>query len=660
MLQHPKLTAIALAVASLSQPVFSADTEAPEVIVSASRFAEASTLAPANITVISREEIRSTPAMNLPDLLRSQTGLNVRSLYGQMATNSTVDLRGFGDAAASNTLILLDGQRLNPIDSGGINWASIPLEGVRRIEIIRGSGTVLYGDRASGGVINIITDKSAKPESSVAATLGSHGYQGLDAHLAGSQDATYYNLTGHYADAAGWRQNSQSDQLALSGRLARRLDQGEGFLDFATSKDSSGTPAALFRNQYLTQPTLARYPYDNQSHEGYRLRPGFSYPLSPTLTFDGEVAYSQDRYLGRNFTAAGASSYRSDRVSETWSVTPRLRWQHGLGSMRSETVLGLDYYDAKLNSATWSSFSGNNAQGASQVSEAFYVQNTTNLTDSLALSLGGRTQRMRQQAMDAGAGMNDGATRSRNAWEIGLAQQATETTRVYAKLGRTFRFPNTDELFAFNPLPPWQTIFAGDLKPQQGMSREIGSSWQGVTSSFRASLFRTDLTDEIAYDGTTFTNVNLPATRHEGLELEGQWQAAKNWLLRGTYTYTDAAFTEGNNQGRDIPMVPKNRGSMELRWQGGQAGTWGIVANYTGSQRGSGDAANTRDKLGAYATLDLRADWDLKPWKLSARVTNLLDRRYASYGGYSTTWADYYYYPADPRSLFVTVGYAFR
>ena len=77
-----------------------------------------------------------------------------------MGIDATIDLRGFGDTANSNTLILLDGQRLNPIDSGSISWSTIPLANIERIEIIRGAGTVLYGDRATGGVINIITDKS--------------------------------------------------------------------------------------------------------------------------------------------------------------------------------------------------------------------------------------------------------------------------------------------------------------------------------------------------------------------------------------------------------------------------------------------------------------------------------------------------------------------
>jgi iron complex outermembrane receptor protein len=142
------------------------------VVVTANRFPQSDPGIPANLTVITREEIRRTPATSLLDVLKNQAGVHITPLYGPLGLDATLDLRGFGDAATSNTLILLDGQRLNPVSSDGINWSVIPLQNVERIEIIRGSGAVLFGDRASGGVVNIITDKSAKQRASAAATLG--------------------------------------------------------------------------------------------------------------------------------------------------------------------------------------------------------------------------------------------------------------------------------------------------------------------------------------------------------------------------------------------------------------------------------------------------------------------------------------------------------
>jgi iron complex outermembrane receptor protein len=630
-----------------------------DIVVTASRFAETNPAIPANISVITRQEIQTSPAMNLPDLLKTRAGINVVSLYGQMATNASVDLRGFGDTATSNTLILLDGQRLNPIDGGGILWSAIPLNAIERIEIVRGSGSVLYGDRASGGVINIITDKSTKSTADVSATFGNYGYKAEDAHAAGGSGKAYFNLTGHHAETDGWRRNSQADESSLAGSTGYRNGSTDAFLDLAAFKDESGTPGAVFTRQYQNQPDMARYPYDNQKHDGVRLRPGFSMALGKDLDIEGELGYVKDHYLGYSFTASGSPSYTSDRTSETWSVTPRLRWRHGLGEYRSETVLGLDYYDGRIGNDIWSSYTGTNTQRASQTSQAVYVQNTTGLTDRLDLTLGARNQSARQSAEDADAGMNSSARRSRTAWEAGLSGRPTDSTRLYAKVGRTFRFPNTDELFGFDPIT-YATIFRGDLKPQQGTIREVGASWQSAGASLHAGLFQSDLTDEIAYDGTTYTNVNLPATRHQGLELEGQWLITDTLHGRLAYAYTEATFREGSNAGNDIPAIPHDHATLELTWQGGKAGTWSAVVNYTGHQRYSGDDANLLAREPGYTTADLRADWNLKPWLLTARVTNLFDRHYASSAGYSTTYSDYYYYPADPRSLFVSARYNFR
>ena len=73
-----------------------------------------------------------------------------------------MDRSGFGETAALNTLVLVDGWRLNNPDLSGADWKLIPLDRVARIEIVRGSrGSVLYGDNATDSVINIITKQGA-------------------------------------------------------------------------------------------------------------------------------------------------------------------------------------------------------------------------------------------------------------------------------------------------------------------------------------------------------------------------------------------------------------------------------------------------------------------------------------------------------------------
>ncbi len=123
-----------------------------------------------------------------------------------------MDLRGFGEGGNSHVLVLLDGRRLNPVDFGKINWNAIALDRIERIEIIRGSGTVLYGDNAVGGVINIVTDRKPLPRAHVALTAGSFSTTGAEAGFSGEHDGVRYDLFANADSSDAYRHNNQTDQ----------------------------------------------------------------------------------------------------------------------------------------------------------------------------------------------------------------------------------------------------------------------------------------------------------------------------------------------------------------------------------------------------------------------------------------------------------------
>ena len=635
------------------------------VVVSATRFAEPDPPVPADISVITRQDIQNTPATNLPDLLKATAGIEVRPLYGAMGIDATIDLRGFGDTAGSNTLVLLDGQRLNPIDSGSISWSTIPLGSIERIEIIRGGGTVLYGDRATGGVINIVTDKSGAPGASVEAIGGSYGYRGADAEVSAGVGATYFRVTGHYADSDGWRQNSQADQQAASGRVGHRLSSGEVYSDFTVYKDSNGLPGALLSNAYQNDPTQARTPSDNQRRNGYRARPGVSIRLSDELTFDGEISVEHENYASNNVSFASVF----DRQRTTVSVTPRLRWVHELVGRRNETVAGLDYYDGKVDVTSISSPSVI-PEFAKQASAAWYAQNVTDLSDRWFITVGARGQHVNQHAGEGayitnfGAGpitvpaFDGSAGRSRAAWDVGPVFQGNGW-RAFGKYGSVFRFANTDELFGFDPFTG-NPVFAGALLPQHGRIGEIGASFAADAVAGRLSAYRLDLTDEIDFDGTTFANVNLPPTRRQGLEAEIDYAVAARLKAHIAYTLTDARFRAGPDAGNEIPLIARNKVSAQLVSGNGRFGTYTLATTTVGNRRYSGDFANSLGTLAGYTTVDLQGRWAVDRLTLTARVINALDRRYAPFAGYSTFFNDHYYYPADARSFFASVRYDFR
>jgi iron complex outermembrane receptor protein len=109
-----------------------------------------------------------------------------------------------------------------------------------------------------------------------------------------------------------------------------------------------------------------------------------------------------------------------------------------------------------------------------------------------------------------------------------------------------------------------------------------------------------------------------------------------------------------------MPLVPRDKLTLQLTWDAGRAGTYSAVANHVGARRYSGDFSNARGTLSGYTTLDLQAAWNLKPWTVTARLLNALDKRYAPYAGYSTWINDHYYYPADGRSFHLSARYDFK
>jgi iron complex outermembrane recepter protein len=133
------------------QPVIVTD----DVIVTATRFREAASEVPVGVTVITDAQIRASTAATLPELLKQHPGIQVRDSSG--SPNQQVDMRGFGITGDQNTLVLLDGRRISENEQATVNWSAIPLSSIARIEIMRGSGAVLYGGGATGGTINIIT-----------------------------------------------------------------------------------------------------------------------------------------------------------------------------------------------------------------------------------------------------------------------------------------------------------------------------------------------------------------------------------------------------------------------------------------------------------------------------------------------------------------------
>jgi len=172
--------------ASAEEKVISLD----EVVVTATRTEEDIYKISSNVTVITQEDIKKSPATTVQNLLKNEEGVIINDLYGT-GTKSIVDMRGF--AYGADTVILIDGRRINEVDTGSVDWNLIPIENVERIEIVRGTESVLYGDNAVAGAINIITKKGVRlPELVLHARAESYGGHAEYATFQGANDKIGY------------------------------------------------------------------------------------------------------------------------------------------------------------------------------------------------------------------------------------------------------------------------------------------------------------------------------------------------------------------------------------------------------------------------------------------------------------------------------------
>ena len=183
----------------------------PEIVVTATRYKEEYNFIPLNVTFITEKDIENSTAQFIPDLLMTQAGIKVSDIAGNRRSYN-VDIRGFGETGVLNTLVLIDGRRVNHVDLSGTDWTQIPLDRVKRIEVIRGGrGSVLYGDNAAGGVINIITKKGEELKSGGEIAGGSFGTSRGKAYISSSSDNASLFISGSLLNSNGYRRNSYTN-----------------------------------------------------------------------------------------------------------------------------------------------------------------------------------------------------------------------------------------------------------------------------------------------------------------------------------------------------------------------------------------------------------------------------------------------------------------
>jgi len=641
---------IAIAIAVDSSTVFAQVAPLPSVVVTASRFATPLSDAPIGMTVIDRDQIAASPASNLAEVLGQQVSVQVRDNAG--SPDRQIDLRGFGVTGDQNTLILLDGRRLNENELASTRLSAIPLASIERIEILRGSGSVLYGGGATGGTIHIITRASANTtakapsetsQSSVGLVAGSLDTRELRASTGTSHDRVRFQIDASALDTANWRDNNALRQRNAGGELRTLFERGFLALRLGAESQQLGLPGARSLDQFKFDPRGTSTPKDHAQREDYRFALAGAWRTS-SLEFEAELAHRE----GRVASDYRQLDYYSVRDRRTLSFTPRLRSTWSAGGIQHETVFGLDteswrYVTRGASSAEMLDSPSGWTSAASQQSQGLYVQHLAALAQGLSLTAGLRRQRIDDEVRDQVPSLSVQGAHWVTASSIGVRQPLGGGLDVYARGGRSFRIATVDELTYLSSSDPPRL-----LVPQTSTDREIGLQWRKTGAALRLSVFRNDLKNEIHFykpAGNWGRNVNLPPTQRTGLELEGTFQPMPQLDLSAGFTRLEARFRGGEVDGefggvirpvavsgREVPLVPRLSFNVAAVWRSLEGTRLSLAARHTGRQRFDNDQANEFESMPSYTLVDVKASQRMGQWLAALKIGNLLDRRYFDYG----------------------------
>jgi iron complex outermembrane receptor protein len=638
-------------------------TPLPEVVVTGTRFAEEIQKVPANISVITEADIRRTNAKTAADLLRGQEGVTVRDLTGN-GKNTQVGLRGFGETAASNTLVLVDGRRANEIDLSGTDWAQIPVEQIERIEVLRGPGSVLYGDNAVAGVINIITKTpSQRPTAGGGLTYGSYDRWRLDATAGGGLGKAAFSIYGSTGDSDGYRENSDFRTGDLGGKIV--LDATERFrvnLSGSYHEDSFGLPGSLTKAQMEADRKQSLKPDDKGSTEDYFVKAGFDWDLQTFGQLVADLSY-RDRSGDSRFPDA-SFPFKNDFTTETLGFTPRYVRQGAILDHAHKLIAGIDLYRTSQDNKSYSGFFSplpESPTGRSKVdrdSAGFYLNNEFYLRKDLLLTLGGRYETVKYDfdVKDLSAfplaPLDESNTDSEKAYHAGLTFLYGDNSSLFTRVSRSFRFPLVDELVVYD-FTSGRIRVNPDLKPQTGVHYELGVR-HTFTPRLKANLtlFRAEMEDEIFFNRPVFTNENHPKTLHQGIETGARLELLKHLALVGNYTFEKATFEKEPYKNKDLPLVSQHRANLGLRLFDLLPGVeLAVDGSYYGSSYAVSDFENDFEKLDGFFTVDVKLIYEWKMIRTFVGVNNLTNEKYSEYAVIGGFPLETNFYPAPERNF---------
>ena len=632
------------------------------VVISATRTEQELRSLPTHVVVIGRPAIALSAAATVPDLLRSIPGFTTRDYQSGLISGpsaSIVSFRGLGGSSAGRALVLLDGVPAGDPFSGFLDWGRIPLTMLESAEVIRGGGSMIWGSRSLGGVVNLRTISPRRNEMQLVLESGSLG----TTRGAGSASIRHGTLS-----ATVGADVMQTDGFVIL-RQAGPADEAEKLANRAFS-GKLGWDASPALQLWLGGGTFDAWQPPTATDDVQQfdeVRGGLRW-ITPrgALTL---AAFTNSRYAGFS-----SWSYNTDRTSRTpsrstgtpaYSTGASLQWTQTAFD-RHELTAGADFSMASGSVFEHFAIVADEATRERKVSgeqrlAGFFVQDAADLGHGVRLVASARADRVRNQdgrrvlrALDQDSVMSDSILGSfaatRFTYSLGLRWQQSGWLGWRASVYEGFRAPSMYEMY--NPrFSSRGTVTEANstLRPERLHGSEVGADLTLASGLIaRVTAYTNRVADPIM-DVTIGTagaqaeviqpcglmparqtcgqRQNVNGLRSRGLETELDWLPVASWNLTAGYAFSPTRVIAPGHPADGMQAIRSARhtGTAGLTYSPRWA-TIGIDAKRIGSR--FDDDLNSV-KLDAFTLLGLRVNRSIgRGVTAYVRVENALDKEF--------------------------------
>lgn len=631
-------------------PLVASAAEEPEkpqkheetIVVTATRSERAVSELPISTTVVSEEQIQSTPAHTIDDVLRTIPGVNMPL---STAINNTVQsqrfsMRGLGGTRA---LVLLDGIPMHDPFYGTVEWQKVPLDTLKQAEVVRGANASLFGNYALGGTINLLT----RPvDASLVRLDGSYGtnatqHQSLSidqlltdkvsarvSHNRFSTNGTFRQPIPGNIDVPGW-----NDTVVTSARLELKPREGTtAYLktDLSQIDVSQGTRLSEVNRDiadFAAGVQHATTPSSLLMVSAFHQRENMHIASSST------IGNRESEYIGTDSHIPG----RASGASLEWSTQRR-------GALPFLSV-GMDVQEMKADENAIS-YNRNGVQtlhdivSGHQKFAGLFAQVSWQPGDHLEVLTSARVDYFsnegNQHILGGATNLYPSTTSTQVDPRVSVRYGIGQRSAIRAAAYRGFKAPTLRELYRNTQSGITQLLANPYLEPETLLGADLGFEWVAASTHFEVNVFRNDIDglqvrSPVPGQGPNVVrNINVGKGRSQGLELMANMRLSQRFSVDAGYAYTDSTIVENDIdptlEGKQVPDVAKHLGSLTLRFRalrGTSVDLRGRVLS-----RSYGEPANVVPAP-AHRVVDVSVSHPIRDWADAyASLENAFDEQY--------------------------------